>query len=126
LRDDVPDLVSDSDDKQSENEPKPTSLTGDPVQWGNCPESYVFVVLRKNLGWCRVVGIRMFPLRDFKRGPVGKQRIVIQAIAAFKALEADHAPKIQESAIKSLMLDENCDWLRTMACLQINNVKPND
>jgi hypothetical protein len=68
----------------------------------------------------------MFPLLDFQRGPLCKPRIQIQAMAAFKTLEADYAPKTQKSTINPLMLDENCAWLRIMVCLQIANIEPND
>jgi hypothetical protein len=50
LPDDLPDLVPESDDEQSDDEPKPTSLTGDPVQGGDRPEAYEFAVFSKNLG----------------------------------------------------------------------------
>ncbi len=42
---DVPDLVSESDDEQDDEDPEPTLLTGDPVQRGN-RNAYEFVVLR--------------------------------------------------------------------------------
>ncbi len=47
-------------------------------------------------------------------------------MAAFKALEVDYAPETQKSTIQSLMWDKHCAWLRTMVCLQIANVEPND
>ncbi len=91
IPDDLPTLVPYSDDEQSDNEPKPTSLTADPIQRGNRPEAIEFVKLCENLGWCRVVGNRMFSLIFFQQGPLRKPRIEIQAMAAFKALEADYA-----------------------------------
>ncbi len=123
---DMPDPVSDSDDEQIDDKPKPRSLAGDPVQLCDHPEACEFAVLRKNLGWCGVVGSPMSPLRDFQRGPLRKPRIAIQAMSAFKELEADYAPETQKSTIKSLRSDENCAWLRTTVCLQISNVEPND
>jgi hypothetical protein len=60
----------------------------------------------------------MDPLVDFQRGPLRKPRIEIQAMAAFKALEEDYAPETQKINLQSLTSDENCAWLRTMACLQ--------
>jgi hypothetical protein len=52
MPDDLQILGPDSDDEQSEVEPLPTSLTGDPMQRGNRSKTIDFVVLHKVLcGW---------------------------------------------------------------------------
>ncbi len=66
---DLPDLVSESDDEQNDEEPEPTQLTGDQVQRGN-RNAYELVVFLEDLGYCCVIGGRMYPLRDFQRVPL--------------------------------------------------------
>ncbi len=100
LPDDVPDLVSDSDDEQtqqSDDEPEPTSLTGDPVQRGNRPEAYEFVVFRKDLKWCGVIGSRMFPLRDFQRGLLCKQGVKSKPWLHLRRLKQIMRPRLRRA-----------------------------
>ncbi len=47
MPDNLPALVLDEDDEQSDGEPKPTTLTGDPIQQNDRPEAVEFVVLDK-------------------------------------------------------------------------------
>jgi hypothetical protein len=47
LPDDLPALVPDDDNEQSDCEPKPTKLTGDPIQRSDRPEAVEFAVLNK-------------------------------------------------------------------------------
>ncbi len=86
------------DDEEPDSEPTP--LIEDPVQQGNC-NAYEFVVFHEDLGLCCVIEDRMYPLRDFQRGPMCKPRIEIQAMAALKAREADYAPETLQSTIQS-------------------------
>ncbi len=47
LPDNLPALVPDDDDEQSDCEPKPTESTGDPIQQSGRPEAVEFAVLDK-------------------------------------------------------------------------------
>ena len=51
----------------------------DPTQRGHRTEAIraeTKVILREPMGWCAVIGGRMFPLEDFKWGPLCKPRIL--------------------------------------------------
>ena len=68
----------------------------------------------------------MYRLGNFQRGLLCKPRIEVQAKAAFASLEEDYDPQFYEGTILSLIQNENYFWLRSMACLQIASVIPND
>ncbi len=68
------------------------------------------IVLRRNLGWCVVIGGRMYPIDDFQRGQLKKPSIKIQAKAAFALLQQENHPDFHAGTTLLLMKDVHLNW----------------
>ena len=58
------------------------------------------------------------------RGPLCKPRIEVQARSAFQSLFETYHPEFHAETMRSLEWDEHLRELRTMVCLQIASVVP--
>ena len=67
----------------------------------------------------------MHPLENFLRGPC-KPSLEVQARSAFVSLYETYDPDFHASTIKSLDEDEHLQYLRTMMCLKIPSVLPDE
>ena len=68
----------------------------------------------------------MHPLEDFLWGPLCKPSLEVQARAAFMSLYETYEPDFHARTIKSLDEDEHLQYLRTMVCLKIASVLPDE
>ncbi len=90
----------------------------------NAIRSDTTVVLRKQMGWCTVIGNRMHHLDDFQRRAVCKSRIEVYVRLAFQSLLKAYHPDMHAQTMRLLEEDDNLSWLRSTMCLQIANVIP--
>ena len=86
------------------------------------------MILREPMGWYAVTYSFMHPgpLEDFLRSQLSKPRLKVQARAAFTALFETYHPDVHVETIQSLEWDEHLRSLRTMVCLKIANVAPDE
>ena len=68
----------------------------------------------------------MHPIADFLRGQLCKPSLEVQARAAFTSLCETHEPDFHLRTIKSLDEGEHMQYLRTMVCLKIASVAPDE
>ena len=66
----------------------------------------------------------MHPLEDFLRGPLHKPRVGVQVKAGFKSLFETYHPDTHAESMRLLEENKHLSWLRTMVCLQMANVVP--
>ena len=77
-------------------------------------------------GSCVVINDFMHPITDFVRGPLCKPPVKVQERTAFASLWETYDADVYHSTIKSLGDDEIMQHHRTMVCLRIACVVPDE
>ena len=98
-------------------------------QRGRCPEAIredSKMIQRELYGWCVVIEGYIHPITDFLRGQLCKPSLEVQARAAFTSLCETYDEDVHQRTIKSLEENEHMQYLRTMVCLKIASVVPDE